>query len=896
MRKIAVLFLLLTTAIFCWSQSKTMIVYKNGVKSYEALVSNADSIAFNTTDTVKDVEGNVYRTIKIGNKLWMIDNLRTTKLNDGTPITNISTDDMKYANGVNGVLRTTPAFCWHNNSEYNKWIYGGLYNWFTIETGKLAPFGWRVATKEDWAELENYLAANGFNFDGSKSAAGSVSKILKAMTSDLYWTSSVVNGAVGNDLKANNKSEISLTPGGSRDGLSFNQLGSTAGYWTCSWYDDSKANSRYFTANDTGIVQTRTDLKQIAYAVRCVKNVVTAPTAGVIPDSHFASLNSSFITRRDAAFEALRSTALTVAPLDYNYVTQTGCPLSRDFSYSLCDYAFKSLWLNSNTDKANAALVQNADFYLTNPTYLKDRDSFYWSADEWLRLLEFYGSKGSIATGRITAATEAKLYELMVLYMNTWSPATANSTSPINCANYSNNNTWWIDGTENHQAMQICTFWHFCKLLKDNSNYTSLKFNDGTTPAQIYSATNDYIKHWIVERAKKGLFIEAANDDYNQETLKGIYNCFDFAPDTELKELSGKLLDLYWATWAQEQLKGVRGGSKARIYRGNQSNGYDGSGGRAFTYKLAYYYLATTEAYTLSDGMFTAVTSNYRMPNVVMDIALMRTELGDFEVKDRTPGLALSAGNNANARQDYGGIVRYSYCTPDFIMGTMHLEARSEPDWMMISSQNRWQGVIFDGDPFCRIYPQAQTVYRAYNQHWSVQSEGCMISQALTLGTYSKYIDTMRVYFSPQGLTNRLERNGWVFTASKGAYAAVKCVGGTYHWDVAGGRWMYFDNLYSPVIIEVGQKADYTSYTDFQDKVLALPLSYDNKVVKHTSLYGDQLEFYTDKTSLPKINNQLIDLRPTNVFDSPFIKSVYNSGVIDISKNKRKLTLSFTLK
>ena len=178
-----------------------------------------------------------------------------------------------------------------------------------------------------------------------------------------------------------------------------------------------------------------------------------------------------------------------------------------------------------------------------------------------------------------------------------------------------------------------------------------------------------------------------------------------------------------------------------------------------------------------------------------------------------------------------------------------------------------------------------------------MQSKGCMISQTLPLGTYSTAIDIMRIYFSTLGLAGRIERNGWVFTASNGAYAAVKCVGGTYKWDDATLKLcMLFDNLYSPFIIEVGQKADYASYTDFQDKILALPLAYDGKVVTHTSIYGDNMIFYTDRSGLPKINNQLIDLRPTNVFDSPYIKSAYNSGIVEISKNKRKLILDFTLK
>lgn len=901
MKKIVIFTLLSAFYLTGISQSKTMIVYKNGVKCYEALVAATDSLLFVATDTVKDVDGNTYRTLKIGNKLWMIDNLRTTRLNDGTVIPNAGNDNIKYANGVSGVLRTTPAFSWHNNTESNKNIYGGLYNWYAVETQKLAPSGWRVATKEDWSELENYLAANGYNFDGSKTTDGTVTKILKSMSSDLYWSSSPVTGAVGNNIRSNNKSGLSLSPCGYRDGLNFGETGNTAGYWTLSQFDNLTSNNRYFTVNDTAMVQTRTDIKQTAYAIRCVKDVPVSPVAGIITDATITSLNAGFVTRRDAAFESLRAASLVVAPLDYNYQTSTGCPLSRAFSYSLSDFAFKSLWLNANVDQANAALVQNADFYLNNPTYLRDRDSFYWSADEWLRLLEFFGSNGTKAPGRITAATEAKLYQLMFLYMQTWSPAVSTPSNPLPYSEYIVSNTWNVDGSENHHAMQFCTYWHFCKLLKNNATYASQKFPDGTSADQIYTALTTYIKHWIQERAKKGLFVEMANDDYNQETLKGFYNIYDFSPDAELRELSGKLLDLYWATWSQEQIKGMRGGAKARVYRGNQSNGYDGEGGRIFGYKMAYYYLGLTVTWPLEGALFSAVTSDYRMPDVVMDMSLTKSEMGKFEIRERPLGLAADGYFDTSKpyyklRQDYGGIVRYSYCTPDFIMGSMHIEARPQSDWTMISSQNRWQGVIFDGDPFCRIFPQAQTVYRAYNQHWGVQSKGCLISQALTLGSYSKYIDTMRVYFSPQGLTSRLERGGWVFTVSKGAYAAVKCVNGTYHWDVTGGRWMYFDNLYSPVIIEVGQKADYASYTAFQDKVLALPLSYDGKVLTHKTIYGDNMVFYADKSGLPEINNQPVDLHPTYVFDSPFIKSVYNSGVIVITKNKRKLTLDFTLK
>ncbi len=878
------------------AQFRTMIIYKNGIPVFRSLVSDKDSVAFSVSDTVRDIEGNVYRTIRIGNKIWMIDNLRTTRLNDGTPIAQVTTANMKFENGSSGALRKSAAFCWHNNLEYNKSQLGALYNWNAVGSFKLAPAGWRISTKEDWQELEAYLASNGFNYDSTKTTDGSVAKILKSMVSPFRWESNTTVGAVGNNTVINNRSGLNLTSSAYRDGLSWGTVGVHAGYWTYSAYDSLYASSRTFTNADAGINQTKKDYKYLAFSVRCVRDVTATPTSGMLSDVVLTNLKNSYATRRDAGLEALRSAALVVAPLDYTYQTSTGCPLSREFSYSLTNFAFKSLWLNANVDKANAALVQNADFYLANPTYLRDRDSFYWSADEWLRLLELFGRSGTKTAGLITPATETKLYDLMLLYLNTY--------KPYAYPEYVNSNTWDVDGSENHHAMQFCTFWHFSKLLMNHPDYAARLTNEGVTPAQIYAVTTPYIKRWIVERAKKGLFVEMANDDYNSETLKGFYNLYDFSPDAELKELSGKLLDLYWATWAQEEIDGVRGGGKSRIYRGNQSNGYDGSAGKPFFSKMAYYYLGIGTAYAVSDAVFTAVTSNYRLPLVVMDMAISKSEMGDYELKERPLGLTVTglyngAGGAYKLRQDYGGIVRYSYCTPDFIMGTTHVEPRLYTDWTMISSQNRWQGVIFKGDPYCRIYPQAQTDYRAYNQHWTVQSKGCMITQQLpelTSNTFSKYTDTMRVYFSPQGLSGRLERGGWVFHQTSSAYAAVKCVSGTYHWDTPNGRWLVCDDRYAPVIIEVGQKADFTSFTAFQDKILALSLTYDGKVVKHKTLYNEDLEFYTDRTSLPKINGSLLEMRPSYAFESPFIKSMWNSGVVEISKNKRKLVLDFSLK
>jgi uncharacterized protein (TIGR02145 family) len=92
---------------------------------------------------------------------WMAGNLKTTSYSDGTPIPNI-TDNDSWA------ILTTGAYCNYDNLESNAAIYGRLYNWYAINTGKLAPEGWHVATDDEWNILENFLLSNGYNYDGTK--------------------------------------------------------------------------------------------------------------------------------------------------------------------------------------------------------------------------------------------------------------------------------------------------------------------------------------------------------------------------------------------------------------------------------------------------------------------------------------------------------------------------------------------------------------------------------------------------------------------------------------------------------------------------------------------------------------------------------------------------------
>ena len=156
---------------------------------------------------------------------------------------------------------------------------------------------------------------------------------------------------------------------------------------------------------------------------------------------------------------------------------------------------------------------------------------------------------------------------------------------------------------------------------------------------------------------------------------------------------------------------------------------------------LAWFYFGIGKRPAVYGHDVNAALSDYRPPAVVADIAIDVAGRGRYEVRQRPQGLGktgrplkiAAAKVPTRMRTDGGGILRYSYCDPAFIMGTPMTEARPLEDWAAISTQNRWQGVIFAGEHDARIVPIVRPKDNrvAMNAQWSVQSKGSLITQKL---------------------------------------------------------------------------------------------------------------------------------------------------------------------
>jgi uncharacterized protein (TIGR02145 family) len=205
-------------------------VTKAGFLNYRVVVYNPDTANIQIkmilcADTLKDIDGNLYQAVRIGSQVWMAENLRVTKYNDGSDIPfDTSTETWKNAK--------TPKYCFYDNATGTDSIkkFGALYNWYVVSPlnlKKIAPAGWHVPSDSEWTVLEKYLIANGYNWNGATDS-NRIAKSLAAKTD--WWTSSNA-GTIGCDLTKNNRSGFSALPGGFRNYNGYFDYMVIDGYW-----------------------------------------------------------------------------------------------------------------------------------------------------------------------------------------------------------------------------------------------------------------------------------------------------------------------------------------------------------------------------------------------------------------------------------------------------------------------------------------------------------------------------------------------------------------------------------------------------------------------------------------------------------------------------------------
>ena len=226
------------------------------------------------TDSVSDIDGNTYRTVKIGNQWWMAENMKTTHYSDGQEIplveNNINWMNLSYID---------KAYSFYDNDVTNAGVYGALYTWAAAMNGAetselnpsnvqgICPCGWHLPSDAEWIELEMQL---GMSFSEADAFGWRGTDDGDKMKSESGW----FNGGNGT-----NSSGFSAIPGGERVAGPFTGLTEITRFWSTTEYINLThlAFNRSLSYNYSQVGWFSEHHlygfpKNFGFSVRCVKN------------------------------------------------------------------------------------------------------------------------------------------------------------------------------------------------------------------------------------------------------------------------------------------------------------------------------------------------------------------------------------------------------------------------------------------------------------------------------------------------------------------------------------------------------------------------------------------------------------------------------------------------
>ncbi len=238
----AVILLVAKLLYFIYNYNSNETINYSNNDTVMADSSYIDSTIINDTEeenTVTDYDGNVYETVKIGDQVWMAENLKTKHYRDGSDIPEVI-DDNEWTS------LTIGAYC-----NYNEEYYGLLYNWYAVNDYRgLAPDGWHIPSETEWKTLINYL--------GGEEIAGAKLKSI------YYWNSP--------NTDADNSSGFTALPGGFRySGGGSENIGSYGDWWSAT--EASDATACFFEMYcDNSTIYNGYIYKYIGFSVRCIKD------------------------------------------------------------------------------------------------------------------------------------------------------------------------------------------------------------------------------------------------------------------------------------------------------------------------------------------------------------------------------------------------------------------------------------------------------------------------------------------------------------------------------------------------------------------------------------------------------------------------------------------------
>ena len=481
---------------------------------------------------------------------------------------------------------------------------------------------------------------------------------------------------------------------------------------------------------------------------------------------------------------------------------------------------------------------------------------------------------------------------------------------------------------------------------REGGGRANLKDGEQYTAKDHYEAWLPFMKTYFRERAKHGFFVENSSQIYSKHTMNMIDLAYAYSGDDELHDIIDDFMTLYWADWVQTGIAGISGGPKTRHHKSVGSYGSNKG-------MIGFFLGGPADGGIW--GFWNNI-NGYEMPEVVQMMALDREGMGNFVYQAR--GIGEAQENQPRPMGAERTLIikpeskfrKYSYVTPLYTLST-----QMDHPWAMqshLSKAGRWHGMTVTADADARVVPVFLPIEPDHNgslkpisledMYKTVQHENTLIVQR------SKSFSEMNPDWYPlykqrvdQGVhigthwDERVEQGGWVFLRKGNVYAGVRVVlvdtayekekkkkltTGTqqvFHGpdDDAtvklaedaytfseDDKIMVCQNRYSPIIIQSGDQATYGSFKTFISDVQSAPIALYKTVVPTFNILAytppgkdaPEMVFNAANNEIPMVGGHYISYELPMTFESPYLKSTFKSGKIDIMFDDKKHQLNFS--
>jgi methionine-rich copper-binding protein CopC len=546
-------------------------------------------------------------------------------------------------------------------------------------------------------------------------------------------------------------------------------------------------------------------------------------------------------------------------------------------SAGMASYALAAFHLGTDLITANNYINQFQSLYPVPDSDTIDFDSYFWLHLIW----RIYHDP--VMNARLTTQARTDIQDMMWNFIRTRS-RTSDAAG----------DTWVYHDSENHDAMQKSSFLLCAEALKDAPGYGSnMTLADGQTLAQHATAWSGYFQRYFTARAGEGINAEIASPIYAKYSVGVYYNLMDFAESPLLRTLAQRFVTLYWADTASDwTLSGVRGGGEARCYK----DSYLRLGTQYSFHPLLYGYGWHATSSTVRTYGLIPATSSYRVPALITACAADPARPNYLYTSRRFGRAGSVVGDNNFIAFDSGNsnLRRDTWVTPDYTMGTMTFDMNRQ--YTQISDQNRAMGVMFASGPNNRVMvfgKGASFDDKSYADLSGVTRTNCMVVQR---DQNANNTGSGTLVFVPNALWNaRIEASNWLFLQSGNAYCAIRPAGGAYTATTASnGVDLSLGNIWAPVIIQMGQAANYADFVAFRASVIANSLTFSSNTLNYTSEAGDVFTFYANSKTTPQVNGSTVNLNPAKTYDSPYLSMTHGTDLATVSyPGYNNLSLNF---